>query len=98
MSRTTSEANAGGIAAELVDEGMRGSVSFDVLPDAFLRAFYMKWLSEVVQLRPPLARFDALTHEQRIAVAGGSNLSHGDEKRQRRRPLGDAGVIGRKGN
>ena len=46
---------------------MRGAVSFDVLPDAFLRAFYMKWLAEVVQARPPLARFDALTHEQRIA-------------------------------
>ena len=58
---------ASGIAAEIVDEGMRGSVSFDVLPDAFVRAFYMKWLSEVVQARPPLARFDALTHEQRIA-------------------------------
>jgi len=58
---------ASGIAAEVVDEGMRGSVSFDVLPDAFLRAFYMKWLSEVVQARAPLARFDALTHEQRIA-------------------------------
>ena len=39
---------------------------FAVLPDAFLRAFYMKWLAEVVQARPPLARFDALTHEQRI--------------------------------
>jgi hypothetical protein len=26
----------------------------------------MKWLAEVVQARPPLARFDALTHEQRI--------------------------------
>jgi very-short-patch-repair endonuclease len=61
------QTSASGIAAELVDEGMRGSVSFDVLPDAFLRAFYMKWLSEVVQARPPLARFDALTHEQRIA-------------------------------
>ena len=58
---------AGGIAAELLDEAVRGSVTFDALPDAFLRAFYMKWLGEVVQLRPPLARFDALTHEQRIA-------------------------------
>ena len=27
----------------------------------------MKWLTEVVQQRPALARFDALTHEQRIA-------------------------------
>ena len=58
---------AAGIASEVLDDAMRGTVPFDVLPDAFLRAFYMKWLSEVVQLRPPLARFDALTHEQRIA-------------------------------
>jgi very-short-patch-repair endonuclease len=58
---------AAGIAAELVEDAMRGAVGFDVLPDAFLRAFYMKWLADVVQARPPLARFDALTHEQRIA-------------------------------
>ncbi len=58
---------AAGIAAELLDGAIRGSPSFDVMPDAFLRAFYMKWLTEVVQDRPPLARFDALTHEQRIA-------------------------------
>jgi very-short-patch-repair endonuclease len=64
---TARQTAASGIAAEAVDEAIRGSVSFDVLPDAFLRAFYMKWLSEVVQARPPLARFDALTHEQRIA-------------------------------
>ena len=58
---------ASGIAAELLPEAMRGAVPFALLPDAFLRAFYMKWLAEVVQSRPPLARFDALTHEQRIA-------------------------------
>ena len=58
---------AAGIAADLLDGAMRGSPSFDVLPDAFLRAFFMKWLTEVVQERPALARFDALTHEQRIA-------------------------------
>ena len=58
---------ATGIAAELLEDAMRGNVSFDLLADAFLRAFYMKWLAEVVQNRPPLARFDALTHEQRIA-------------------------------
>jgi very-short-patch-repair endonuclease len=58
---------AAGIASELLDEAMRGNVAFDQLTDAFLRAFYMKWLAEVVQSRPPLARFDALTHEQRIA-------------------------------
>jgi len=58
---------AAGIAAELLPEAMTGAVSFDLLPDAFLRAFYMAWLTTVVQARPPLARFDALTHEQRIA-------------------------------
>ncbi len=58
---------AAGIATEVLEDAMRGSVSFDVLPGAFLRAFYMKWIGEVVQARPPLARFDALTHEQRIA-------------------------------
>jgi very-short-patch-repair endonuclease len=58
---------AAGIATELLPEAMAGAVSFDVLPDAFLRAFYMAWLTTVVQARPPLARFDALTHEQRIA-------------------------------
>jgi very-short-patch-repair endonuclease len=58
---------AAGIAAEVLDDAMRGAVSFDLLSDAFLRAFYMKWLGEVVQARPALARFDALTHEQRIA-------------------------------
>jgi len=57
---------ASGIAAELLPEALHGAVPFAVLPDAFQRAFYMKWLAEVVQARPPLARFDALTHEQRI--------------------------------
>ena len=58
---------AAGIASELLEDAMSGNVAFDQLTDAFLRAFYMKWLAEVVQGRPPLARFDALTHEQRIA-------------------------------
>src|SRR4029453_2614497 len=63
----TRQTVAAGIAAELLDGAMRGSPSFDVLPDAFLRAFFMKWLTEVIQEGPALARFDALTHEQRIA-------------------------------
>lgn len=58
---------AAGIAGELLPDAMRGVVAFANLPDAFLRAFYMKWLAEVVESRPPLARFDALTHEQRVA-------------------------------
>ena len=58
---------AASVASELLPDALRGTVAFAVLPDAFLRAFYMKWLGEVVQARPPLARFDALTHEQRVA-------------------------------
>ena len=61
------QAVAGGIAAEALDAAMHGTVLFPVLPDAFVRAFFMVWLTEVVQTRPPLARFDALTHEQRVA-------------------------------
>ena len=61
------QTTASGIASEPLGDAMTGTVSFDVLPDAFLRAFYMTWLAGVVQGRPPLARFDALTHEQRIA-------------------------------
>ena len=58
---------AAGIAGEVLAEAARGTVSFSALPEAFVRAFYMKWLADVVQTRPPLARFDALTHEHRVA-------------------------------
>ena len=56
------------IAAPLVDLRRCAARSRHAdLPRAFRRAFYLKWLAQVVQARPPLARFDALTHEQRIA-------------------------------
>src|SRR3712207_2034175 len=46
---------------------MRGELSFPDLAGAFLRAFYLKWLSTVVQQRPALERFHTMTHEERVA-------------------------------
>lgn len=43
-----------------------GRVSYADLPRAFLRSFWFAWLARAVEARPPLARFQALTHEQRI--------------------------------
>lgn len=56
-----------GLAHEVLPLAMTGEVSFKDLAPAFLRAFYMKWLSIVVQEREPLAKFYTLTHEQRVA-------------------------------
>ncbi|MBV8856257.1 MAG: DUF4011 domain-containing protein [Acidobacteria bacterium] len=58
---------AAGLAAELLDAGMRGEVAFPDLAAAFRRAFLQRWLGEVVQRREPLLRFNTLTHEQRVA-------------------------------
>jgi very-short-patch-repair endonuclease len=58
---------ASGIAHELLPPAMGGEIPFTDLPAAFQRAFYMKWLSAVVQEREPLARFNTLTHEERVA-------------------------------
>jgi very-short-patch-repair endonuclease len=58
---------ANGRAKELLPAAFSGEISFDELSAAFLRAFYIKWLSNVLQQRPPLARFNTLTHEQRVA-------------------------------
>jgi very-short-patch-repair endonuclease len=58
---------ATGPAAEMLLSAMNGEVAFSDLAPAFLRAFYQKWLSEVVQARPPLRAFHTLTHEQRVA-------------------------------
>lgn len=55
-----------GLAREFLPPAMTGAVPFKELADAFHRAFYMKWLSIVVQEREPLARFSTLTHEQRV--------------------------------
>jgi very-short-patch-repair endonuclease len=56
-----------GLAREMLPAAMTGEVSFRDLAPAFLRAFYMKWLSIVVQERGPLAKFHTLAHEQRVA-------------------------------
>jgi very-short-patch-repair endonuclease len=56
-----------GLAGELIPEAIAGKVQFRDLAPAFLRAFYMKWLSLVVQERAPLAKFHTLTHEERVA-------------------------------
>ena len=49
--------------AEPVDAAMRGEISFGQSSSAFLRAFYMNWMSAAVQARPQLKSFDTLSHE-----------------------------------
>jgi very-short-patch-repair endonuclease len=56
-----------GLAAELLEPAMTGGVTFAALPSALRRAFFQKWLAEVVQRREPLRAFNTLTHEQRVA-------------------------------
>lgn len=56
-----------GLAHEMLPSALTGEVSFKYLAPAFLRAFYMKWLSIVVQEREPLTKFHTLSHEQRVA-------------------------------
>ena len=55
-----------GLAKDLLPVALSSEVAFKDLSAAFLRAFYTKWLSYVVQERSPLARFNTLTHEQRV--------------------------------
>ena len=54
------------IAAPLVDLAEAGRVSHADLPRALRRAFWFAWLARCVEARPALARFHALTHEQRV--------------------------------
>jgi len=54
------------IAAEATARAMDGSLAFDALETAFLRAFWIAWLTHVVKSRPALERFHAMSHEQRI--------------------------------
>ena len=63
---TTRQTVQNGLANELLPPALSGEVPFRDLSSSFLRAFYAKWLSQVVQERQPLARFNTLTHEQRI--------------------------------
>lgn len=58
---------AAGLAAEALATAFTGAIAFSDLPRAFLRAFYQKWLTTVVQERAPLRTFHAMTHEQRVA-------------------------------
>ena len=58
---------AGGLGAELLPAIMAGTLPCAYLPAAFLRAFWLKWLTAVVTSRPLLALFDGMQHEQRVA-------------------------------
>jgi very-short-patch-repair endonuclease len=55
------------IVGELIPLAMSGRMKFTELGSAFLRAFYMRWLTTVVAERPALLRFHTVNHEQRIA-------------------------------
>ena len=58
---------AAGLAAELLEPAMRGEVAFDQLAPALRRAFFQRWLGEVVREREALRAFHTLTHEERVA-------------------------------
>ena len=53
-------------AKEILDWVIGEQISFSDLPKVFRRAFYQKWLSQVVQELPELREFHTLTHEQRV--------------------------------
>lgn len=57
----------GTIAGELIPLAMSGRTTFADLPAAFLRAFYMQWLANVVSERPALLHFHTVNHEHRIS-------------------------------
>ena len=61
------QAAAQGLAREILPRGMNGEIPFGELAPAFLRAFYLQWLSDAVRSRVPLERFHTLTHEERVA-------------------------------
>jgi very-short-patch-repair endonuclease len=56
-----------GIAREIIASAMSDQIPFNELVPAFLRAFYLQWLSDVMRSRPPLEKFHTLTHEERVA-------------------------------
>lgn len=58
---------AQGVAAELLPPASAGHVAYGDLPSAFKRAFFLKWISQVVGARPALAKFHTMTHEERVA-------------------------------
>ncbi|BCS35937.1 hypothetical protein TBR22_A51720 [Luteitalea sp. TBR-22] len=54
------------VAGSLIDAAATGRLTWACLPQAAERAFWFAWLARAVAARPPLARFQALAHEQRV--------------------------------
>jgi very-short-patch-repair endonuclease len=54
------------VAGPLLEVAEAGRVTWAQLPNAAERAFWFAWLARAVEARPPLARFQALAHEQRV--------------------------------
>ena len=54
-------------AAGLLPGIQSGEIPINDVRDAFLRAFYQKWLAGVVNDREPLSRFHTASHEERVA-------------------------------
>ena len=54
------------VIGELLPKAMNEKILFTDLEKVFLRAFYQKWLTQVVQERAELRSFHTLTHEQRV--------------------------------
>ncbi len=57
---------AGSVLAELLSLAMSEQIPFADLGAAFKRAFYQKWLAQVVTERNELRAFHTLNHEQRV--------------------------------
>lgn len=57
---------AGSVLAELLPLAMTEQIPFADLGAAFKRAFYQKWLAQVVTERNELRAFHTLNHEQRV--------------------------------
>ncbi len=55
-----------GAAGELLSRAIDSEISFEAIPPVFKRAFYQRWLSQVIEERPALQAFHTLTHEERI--------------------------------
>lgn len=54
------------VVGELLPSAMSEQIAFTDLGAAFKRAFYQKWLAQIVNERTELRSFHTLTHEQRI--------------------------------
>ena len=62
----TRQAVEASLATEILPAVMDGTLPFAQAEPAFRRAFWTRWLTEVVRARPVLERFHTLTHEQRV--------------------------------